>query len=464
MADSLGEIVKVPSSQISLDDMSATIESNVQKTWTMVDSIYAQLNTSLLNLAEVVGEYQSKLEDIDTEFMTIDGPQFPERPDFAKLVLDSAYPDGYIPEPINYDYGNLDFNIVVPTPPNEVDEGFTWVEGEYTSENWQSLFSLVQTHMISGNYGLSEDAQSALVAMEQETRRRNQEREYLSGLAAVGAAGFNMPGGHISAFISEFQNEVLSKDQDALNNITAKSFDIANDREKFFVGTALDAEKMLRDFFDKVQTRSLAAAQAAKEYVWKFFSENIKLFLGKYEGEKIRLESFKIKVDAISAANKSETDKFLGKAQVLEAKIRAITEKNRGLVDARKGEIETYAVEVEAVKSEYLALVEEVKIHHEALSKQIDKEIAIENVNLTAYVERTKLLSNIGINVSNVLSQGLASTIGAMNWTLSNSYSGSESKSIGWSASLTESISTNETTSTSETTTDSTVHQYVYQE
>lgn len=438
MSDSLGEIVKVPANQISLDDMSDTIAANVAKTWTMVDNIFGQLDSSILNLKEVVGEYKSKLNKLDSAFKTIDKPQFPTKPNFAQLILDSSYPDGYIPDPTYKNLGNLDFALVAPTPPEERSSGFSWLPGTYNEGDWVAVASMVHNKILTGTYGLSEAAHSALVSMEQETRRRNQEREFRSGLDAVGAMGFNLPGGHISAFISDFQGEVLKRDQDALNNITAKSFDIANDREKFFIGTALDAQKMLRDFFDKVETRGLEAAKSAAEYLWRFFGENIKLFLGKYEGEKLRLEGLKVRVEAITAANKNETEKFVGRAQVLESRYRAISEKNRGLVDARKGEVETYSIEVAAIKDEYVALIEELRVNNDAVAKRIDREIAAENIDLTAFVERAKMLQAIGMGVSQIWSQGLASTIGALNWTMSNSYSGQESKGVSWTAHLGE--------------------------
>ena len=233
-------------------------------------------------------------------------------------------------------------------------------------------------------------------------------------------------------FLSEFQGEVLQRDQDALNNITAKDFDIAAEREKFFIGSGADLEKMVRGTFDAAEDRGLDAAKAAKEYVARFFSENVKLFVAKWDGVKARLEALKAKIEAIAARNDSETKMFLGRAQVLESKIKSITEKNRGKVDVRKGEGEIYGIEVGAVRDEYIALVEEVKTNQAAVKIEIDRELKIEELKLTAFSDKTKIAEAVAIGIANIGSQGVASALGAINTSLSNGYSGHESRGESW--------------------------------
>lgn len=421
--------------------MSSTIADNVVKTWSIVDHMLGNVDLSIANLKDVVGDYKSKLKGLSTIMPRVDKPQFPNKPSFAALVLDTIYPDGYIPDPNMRDFGNLDIELVAPTPPAEVSQGFSWTAKNYTSEMWQVLFSTVHRRILSGGYGLSQAEHAALISMEQEARRRNQDREFRVGLDALGESGFNLAGGHIESYVAWFQGEVLKRDQDSLNNITVKCFDLVNEREKFFIGSGIDMEKMLQASFEKAEDRSLDAAKAEKEYVLRFLAENIKLFLGKIEGNNSKLTGLKTRVEAIASINKNETDVFLARNQALEARYKSISEKNRGIVDAREGEVKIYATEVAAIKDAYLALIEEVRLNQDALAKQIDREIAIENIDLTAFVERAKLVQTLGLGVSNIWSQGLASTLGAMNWTMSNSYSGGESKTVSIGGSLNESHS-----------------------
>lgn len=457
-----GEVVSVQSSLVSLDDLSDEIVTNINLSRELVNTFNTQLATSIENLNDLVGEFDPKIKDISTLLPAISGPGFPARPSFGALGLDNSWPDSTISNPVLRDFGVLDFNLTVPTPPAEVDESFTWTERNYSSDMWQALFTTVNTAILSGSYGLSDAVHSAIVEREKESRRRSQDKEYRTGLAMVGASGFNFHGGRVAAFLSEFQAEILQRDQDALNNLTDKDFLIANEREKMFLATGTDLERLLRETFSNAENRSLDAAKAAKEYIARFLSENIRLFLGKYEGERIRLEALKSKIDAIASANKSEVDVFLGRAQVLTSRYQAISEKNRSLVDARRGEIEIYSAEVNAVAAEYNALVEEVKVNQLATRSKIELEMKKEEIRLAAYSEKAKLGQVVGLGVTQVLAQGMASALGTINTSLSNSYSGSENKAVSWSAQLSESGSVSE--QTVESTSTSTNHNYNYDE
>jgi len=386
------------------------------------------LDDAVENLTDLIGTYNPTIADIDTTLPVVDRPNFPLKPVFGPLNLDEDWPDGNIPEPSLQEYGILDFEYVTPTPPAEVDESFSFSRANYTSDMWQTLFSQVHGAILTGDYGLLASVFSALVAKEQEARRRNQDREYRAGLAAVGSMGWNLPGGHGSAFLAEFQGEVLQRDQDALNNLTIKDFEIANEWRKTTLSAAVDLEKLLRDTFEKAQTMGLEVAKAAKEYIARFFAENVKLYVAKWEGVKLKLESLKTKVDAISSRNDSETKVFVSRTEALSAKVKAITEKNRGMVDVRKGEIDLYATEVGAVRDEFMALVEEVKVHQEAKRTEIDMAIKEEDLKLTAFSDKTKMAVQFAIGVTQVRAQGVASALGAIHTSISNGYGASDSR------------------------------------
>lgn len=389
----------------------------------------AGLDEAIENLTGSIGTFNPDIDSININLPAIDRPNFPIRPTFSELTLDESWPDTNIPEPSLQDYGILDFDYVVPTPPAEVDMTFSFSPDTYTSEMWQALFSQVHGALLSGDYGFPAAVYSALVAKEQEARRLNQEREYRSSMATVGAMGWNLPSGHNVAVLTEFQAEVLQKDQDALNNITIKDFEIANDWRKITLASAVDIERMLRDTFDKAQTISLEAAKATKEYIARFFSENVKLYVAKWEGVKLRVEALKAKIEAIASRNESETKVFISRAQVIESKVKAITEKNRGMVDVRKAEIELYATEVSAIRDEFLALVEEVKVQQNARKVEIESALKIEDLKLSAYTEKAKMAQTFSLGVAQIRAQGVASALGAINTSISNGYSASDSRS-----------------------------------
>ncbi len=441
-----GDIVTIAPPNIDLDSMNSKINEMIEYTRAFADDQIASLAIAIENLEEVVGTYNPDDITVDTTLPTLNGSAFPTKPTWLPLELEDDWPDNYIPEPKFQEYGEFDFEYVAPTPPDEVDGEFSWTEQDYNSDGWQTLFAYVQNYMLGNeSYSLPDDVYNALVAQEQEARRINQNREFATGLAATGANGLNLPGGRQSAFISQFQNNVAKLDQDALNNITTTNFNLSNENRKFFITSFTDLERITREAFNQAQNRSLDAAKAVKEYLARFLSENIRLFLGKWEGIRLKFEANKLKIDSISARNNSETAIYVARADVLKSRIDAITAKNKGLVDARIGEISAYAAEVEAVRAEWLALIEEIKLHQENIRLEFEKELRIGEFNLQAYTNKSQLAKDVALGIAGIASQGVASALGAINTSLSNSYSGSENVGANWgfSAGLTEGTSNN---------------------
>lgn len=441
-----GQLVTVDSPDVNFNTMTSAINETIEYTRAFANEMKGTLSTAIETLQDVVGSYNPDDITVDSSLPPLNGTPFPTKPTWAPLVLDDDWPDGYIPDPNFQEYGEFDFTYTAPTPPAEVDGEFSWTENDYSSDVWQVLFAHVHNYIIGNEeYSIPEDVYNALVAMEQEARRINQNREFTAGIAATGANGLNLSGQRQSAFISQFQNNVTKLDQDALNNITVKNFELTNENRKFFITSFIELEKLIRDSFEQTQNRSLDAAKATKEYLVRFLSENVRLFLGKWEGIRIKFEANKLKIDSITARNNSETAIFVSRAEVLKQKTDAIVEKNRGLVDARTGEIAAYNAEVEAVKSEWLALLEEIKVHQENIRIEIDKELRIEGFNLQAFTDKSQLAKDVAVGVANIASQGVASALGAINTSLSNVYSGSESVGAQWgfNAGVSEQLGTN---------------------
>ena len=414
---------------LELDDMSDEILEIIGYTRNYADEMRETLGDAITDLGNILSTYNPSVDVIDTTIPSMGRPTFPLRPTFGPLELDHNWPSSYVPDPVFQEYGLLDFDFVAPEPPAEIQASFDFTPKNYTSEMWQTLFSRVHGAILNGSYGITDAVHSAMVAQEQEARRRNQDRTFSEVLAAAGAMGFNLPGGHTVAFLSEFGAEMLANDQSALNTITIKCFEIANANQQFYTTTSVELEKVLRGTFDEAEKISLEAAKAAGDYLTRFYAENVKLYLSKWEGIKIKMESLKTKVDAVSSRNESETKVFISRAQVIESQVRAISEKNRGLVDTRKGEIDVYATEVEATKSEYLALIEEVKVHQQAIKMAIDRSVDEAKLKLSAFESKAKLAEAIAMGIANIASQGVASALGAINTNLGNSYQGQESKS-----------------------------------
>jgi len=424
--------VNIDGSNVSTSSMRNEIENTIAYTRTFADEMRVSLSTGIENLNAVVGTYNPEISEIDTTVPTIDGPTFPARPSFGELGLDDNWPADLPLAPIFMDYGDMDFSFVTPSAPDEIDGNFDWSATEYSSEMWQALFTKVHSDILNGGTGLSGSVHAIIIAREQYARKTNQDREYRRGLDAVGARGFNLPSGQIAAFQRDIASDIIGKDQDALNNITVKDFEMATENTRFAITTGAELEKVLRSTYDASETRGLEAKKATKEYLIQVYDANIKAYLAKWDGVKIRMESLKAKIEGIASYNDGNTKVYLGQAQVFEAQINAIVEKNRGLVDARKGEVDVYSAEVQAVATEYGALVEEIKVKMEGVRLEIISAIEEEKINLSAYQSKAQLTEKVAEAVSNISAQAVASALGAISASMSNDYSATESRREGW--------------------------------
>lgn len=440
MSDGSGDVISVDYPEIAISDFNSRVRDTIAFTRNYADSFMERFTESINNIEAVLENYDPEILQNEIDVPSVDGPAFPIKPIWAALNLNGNWPSTVLQEPSLMSFGEFDFDFVVPTPPNEVSEAFTFTPAEYTSDMWTTLFSRTHTAILDGNYGISSVAHAAILAKEKEARRLSQDDEYRAGLNAVGVKGFNLNGGKIAAFLGRFHAEVLKRDQDALNNIVIEDFKITNENEKFYFSLALDMEKTFQALFTSIQDRSLEAAKAVKEYIYKFLEVNLRLYLGKLEGEKIKFDAMRSKIEAISARNSSETQVFLARAQVLESKINAITAENKGKVDARLGEVSTYSSEIEAVRSAYEVLLKEIELNQNAVKMEIDRDLKVEDLKLTAYTSKATLTTSTSNDLAKMAIQGIASSLGAVNTNIGENYSAQQGESVStqFSGSLVE--------------------------
>lgn len=430
---STGIIVDIDRNNIGIDSMHQEVLDTINYSRDFADEMREELVDGIKNLNDVVQYYKPTIDVPSFTSPVLDGPGFPAKPTFGPLDIDNNWPTDIGPAPIMQDYGNLDFDYVTPTPPDEISGDFNWHPDQYTSDMWFALFSKVHTWIIDGGTGLTDTVHAAIISRDQEARRVATDRAYRNGIDAIGANGFNLPSGQIGAFQRDISTEIIAKDMDALNLTIIKDFDMATENTRFAITTGLELEKVLRSTYDLAQTRSLDAAKAAKEFVIAVYAENIKAYVAKWEGIRLALEALKTKVDAISAYNEGNIKVFLGKAEVFESQIKAIASKNASVLQTRNMEVTVYGTEVEAVAKQYSALVEEMKVNLEVTRLEVGTAIEESKLDLQAYSDKAKLSESVATAVSNIASQSVASALGAINTNLSNSYSGSENRGENWS-------------------------------
>ena len=411
---------------------SVSTYTQFQQMWDYANKYSSSVDTALNNLASIVGTFDPNTTIPDILVPSLDRPNFPSKPSWPPLDLDDGWPDT-IPIPSEFEaYGNTDFEYVAPTPPNEIDSNFVWIGSEYTSDMWFDLFSKVHIDVINGGNGLTNPVYLAIVAREQFSRKDSQDKQYRKLLDSVGATGFNLASGQVAALQRDTATGIINSNQDALNNLLIKDFDLATENTRFAITTGTQLEQLLRTAYEASENRSFEAAKATKDYLLAVYKENIQLYLAKWEGIKADLEALKTKIEAITSKNKGIVDIFVGKASVFETQIKSITEKNKGKVDARSGEIGAYSAEVGAVSSELIALVEEMKAITEVSKLEVDAAINESRIDLDSYTAKSSLAEKVASEIAGVSAQALASALGGINASISNSYSGSESTNEAW--------------------------------
>ncbi|CAG36724.1 hypothetical protein [Desulfotalea psychrophila] len=443
LAISGAEKINLPAASVNPTSMYTEITDIIDSTTAYADAMKTKVDTALLNLETALGEYDPATSIVNVNIPGIDAPEYPPMPNFPALVLDDSFPADIGDPPVFEELGDIDFSFIAPVPPSKVDVSFDYTQHEYTSEMWQALFSKVHAAILEEGPGLSDATHLAMVQREQESRRLSQDREYRKTLDAVGSRGFELPSGQVAAMQINFSAEIMKRDQDALNTITIKDFEMAFDYKKFAITTGTQLEQLLREAFENREGRNVEIQKATTDYLLRAYEQNVKLYLAQWEGIKISLEALVSKIKGITEYNDGLVRIYLGQAEVYKSKIESITSKNRGLVDVRQSEITIYTAEIDAVSKQYQMLIEEAKMGLEASKLKVTQAIENEKINLQAYMNKESLAERIGEAVASVSAQSLASALGAVNTSISHGYQGSERKGETWSygGSLSESHS-----------------------
>lgn len=431
---SSGEIVSIPDNGVPyLGYTGDEIREQFVYFKEYADEQRGKLDAAISTLLELVGNFDPQVSEIDVPVPTVDGPPFPIKPNWAPLGLDDGWPDKIPGAPPLMPYPNMDFQYTVPPPPEQISGEWNWAVTPYSSEMWYALFTRVHNSIINGGSGLNDDVYSSIVAREQEARRLNQDRDYQQGMDAVGALGYNLPSGHVATFQRAFQFELMHLDQDALNNLIIKDFDLATENTRFAITTGTELEKLLRSTWESAQKMGLEAQIAAGNYLVSVRDTNIKVYLASWEGIRLDMETLKMQVETITASNEGNLKVWLGQASIYETEINGIVEKNKGLVDARQGEVDVFKAEVQAVAVQYESLVKEAELELKASQLEIEQAIENAKIDLEGYLGQAGLSKEIATSIAGIAAQAIASALGAMNVGMSQGYSSGESRSESWS-------------------------------
>jgi hypothetical protein len=440
-ATNTGEWVKVPNDLgIHPSDAKAYAGVVINKNFDIIDTMFAAIDRNIEDMKEVIKAYDPVEVDVDVDIDKATGPAFPIKPVWGELELDYTMSTDRPTAPNMRPYPIGGFDYLAPVAPIEINPTWDWAADEYTSDMWLALFTEIYNDLVNGGTGLTDSVHSAIVAREQETRRRNQQREQDQAIRSAGVNGFNLKAGEIAAVLSELGAERMQRDQDALNLITVQDFELAQKNDHFIKQLALDFEKVNIDVWKTVQGFGFEAEKAANEFIISVYNANIAKYLAAWKGVEIDVDVWKKEVDAITAENVGKIEIYSKQWDALETEAKTIIAINSGLLQERQGEIDAYRAEIQAVSDQWKISLEEKRVELAGIQLDVGTELEVNKINLGSYNSKNQLAAGIYTDITKLNNQAMASAIGAIHSSNNVSYSGSEGKSesLGHAAGLTE--------------------------
>lgn len=233
---------------------------------------------------------------------------------------------------------------ILPEPVN-----FTYTEGAYNSDIRVALFNKILNDILNGGTGLDVTVEADLWARYQARQIAENNDLYQKVEDKFSGVGFSLPSGAHAAAKQQVYNEISIKNDLASWNIAIAQGELAQKNTLFSVEQAVILEKMLVDFFQAQENRSLQAQQILAANAIELYNAMVTrqtLLLEKYKAESAVFAD-KIKAELyVAEIYKTQVEAAKATADVNNARI--------NLYNAQIGAIELfvkiYQVEMDAVR------------------------------------------------------------------------------------------------------------------
>jgi hypothetical protein len=407
----------------------------------LAETTMDNLNNDLDYLRSILDGYKPAEVSADVDIDDVTGPAFPAKPVWNPLELDYSVSQDKPINPVLTPYPTDGFDYTEPVAPGDIDFVWNFAPEDYTSEMWNRLFACVMQELNGDCMGVFNQAvHDAIVAREQESRRRNQEREQAQALRTAGANGLNLAAGEQGAVLEALAAERMKLDQDSLNNLVVKEFDVEVDWAKFLRSFALDMERVSVDVWKTMQGFGLEAEKAAQDLYLAVYRANIEKYLAAWKGVDAAVTVWKTEVEAITAENLGKIEVFSKQWDAIVAEMKGVTDMNQGLIDERVAEINVYKAEISAVAEQWRISLEEKRVELASIQLDVGTDLEVAKINLGSYKSENDLKAGIGGDIAKIDAQTSASVVGIMSSASNVSYTGTETKSerLGLTAQLSE--------------------------
>lgn len=427
---------KVPVRSVNPDnpwsEISDVIDQVMGPAGYVADSL-ADLQSAIDTISAAIGSYEPDFApDVSWNIDDLpdrDIPEFPEAPTID-IDLNDNWTDTDIPDPNLVDVTG-DFSYVEPTEPGELNPSFDFTTGVYSSDIDPEITAKILYDLQNGGTGLTDLVYGLIIDRNQAARRDVQDSARRRAVNAVGATGFDFPGGMAAAVLLEIEKEILAKDVDAVNSTTIKDFEVADANTRFIKQLAVTYEEMKRRAFSDDESRLLEVAKISTEMILAIYEQNVKVYIAKWEAVKIKMDSVKTQIEALVAQNDGEIKTFIGRADILKAQIAAISSENKAKTDVALAEADIYKSEVQGIAAQVGAIVDQIRADIEKYKADIMMVVEQEGLNLKSFTSASELAERGQEAIAQFSSQTVASALGMVSTSMTLGYHGSDSKSYG---------------------------------
>lgn len=420
-------VADVPYRITAVGDPWTEITEMIDYSRAYADAMRLELTQAIEDLEDAVQAYTPDFGNVTSDIPELETPVFPDAPDLS-VQLNENWPANDTPDP-NIQPVDVDISYDTPIKPDSIDPVFTYVPGAYSSCTWSQLCALIQDELVNGGNGLSELVYGLIIDRNLEARRNLEDQARQRMYDAVGARGFDLPGGMAAAAILEFEKDITAKDLDAVNSTTIKDFEIADANTRFVKELALKMDEAQRAAYNSEEDRLFNIAKSTQEVMIAIYEQNVKLYIAEWEGVKAQIEVAVAEIDALIATNDSEIKVFLGKTEAYKVETEAIASENKSKTDLAIAEGQIYETEVRAISAKFSVLVEEVRVALEEYKVDVGAVISKEEINLKAFTTQSELTISSIETISNIAGQAVASALGMLNTGMSYDYAGRTSMS-----------------------------------
>ncbi len=433
-----GSYVSVDEHNVGLNrDVSEDlVVSRFDSTLALAESMQVKVDAYLVTMNNLLEEFElpdgwaDALDDV--ELTPIPEFDFGAAPTFSDLEL----PEWSVSFPI---LGALkpapevDLSVTEPGVPDEITPSISHEDAAYSSELWLATYTKVLYNVENGGTGLEASVEQAIYDRAKERQRKENEAQYDKLMASVGSAGYNMPGGAVVSVQQTMAEELLRQAVDINEKIFIAQGDLAQKNTHFMIERATVMEQILREFHNNRENRSFEAEKASAELIVQVYEANVKAYMAKWDGQKLKLESAITQIDAVMKENDYILQEFKARMAGEIAYIDGVSKQTNALVEGYKGQVAGYTAEVEATSAWYKALSEEQRNQLGVAELELRKATAEIESEIKGFVSYNDLKRQLVTDMTNIANQSVASSLNAVNASASYGFSSGASLSEGWS-------------------------------